>query len=191
MVSITGNLFASDITLYTKLTKENEKEKRSIGAVLNSRLNKLGYITGISTVSGLVRAALGLIHTIAHLACAIFSKKREDHLQQADIGFKNVVRGLVEATPVIGNISILIVDLYRINKAIKAIKDQNKFSENQTQIIDYRGVVLRITGSEHFEQQSFFVQRNYSGSSTQASSNPPQRPPEEVLTPAQLEERYY
>ena len=56
--------------------------------------------------------------------CAIFPKNREPHLQEASLGAKNIGRGLVEAIPVIGNITMFVVDLLRMNKFKKIAKEQ-------------------------------------------------------------------
>nr|MBA2729050.1 hypothetical protein [Parachlamydiaceae bacterium] len=90
----------------------------------NTKLNLLGYIPAVSTISGLARALLGVVHTIVHLACSIFSDHREHHLQEALLGAKNIVRGLVEAVPIIGNITMFVVDILRVNKYEKMAKEQ-------------------------------------------------------------------
>ncbi len=89
----------------------------------NCKLNTLGYIPVVSTITGLGRALLGIVHTIVHLVCAIFPKNREHHLQEASLGAKNIGRGLVEAIPVIGNITMVVVDLLRMNKFEKMAKE--------------------------------------------------------------------
>lgn len=81
----------------------------------NCKLNILGYVPFVSTITGLSRALAGLVHTITHLVYAIFDEK-EMHLNEACLGFKNICIGLTEAIPVIGNIIILAVDLIRIEK---------------------------------------------------------------------------
>lgn len=88
-----------------------------------ARLNFWGYVPGVSFFTGLGRALLGIVHTIVHLACAIFSKNRGHHLEEAKLGAKNIGRGVIEAIPFIGNITMYIVDLLRINKFEKMAKD--------------------------------------------------------------------
>lgn len=88
----------------------------------NCKLNILGYIPVVSTITGLSRALLGLVHTIIHLVCAVFGN-REMHLKEACLGLKNICIGLIEAIPVIGNITILFIDIYRIDKYEKQAQD--------------------------------------------------------------------
>ena len=60
--------------------------------------NNLGYIPVISTITGCARASLGIIHSIIHLALAIFnSKNRDHHLQEAKLGGSNICRGPTKA----------------------------------------------------------------------------------------------
>jgi len=81
--------------------------------------NKCGLIPGISTITGIGRTFVGLVHMIAHLAKAIFDQpKRDKHLNEARLGLYNVMRGLVEAIPVAGNLVVAVFDLYRLNKEI-------------------------------------------------------------------------
>ena len=49
----------------------------------NCRLNSLGYKPGISTISGLGRAVLGLVHTIIHLVRVIFSENKAQDVEEA------------------------------------------------------------------------------------------------------------
>src|ERR1700722_1949448 len=114
MVSpVTGNLLSGsaqrpDIITLVECTSSGTATRSGVCI-----LNKLGYIPGVSTITGLGRSLLGIVHTIAHLACAIFSKNRWGHLQEAGIGFKNIVRGVIEAIPIIGNITIGAIDCCR------------------------------------------------------------------------------
>jgi len=87
-------------------------------------LNICGMIPGVSTITGVGRSLVGLVHMVAHLAKAIFDKpNRDEHLREAGLGFYNLVRGLVEAVPVAGNIVVIVFDVYRLNK------EQKKFVE--------------------------------------------------------------
>lgn len=86
-------------------------------------LNILGYIPVVSTVTGLARALLGIVHIIVHLTCSIFNN-RDHHLAEAKLGLKNIGRGLVEALPIIGNITMLIVDQVRMSKFHKMAEEQ-------------------------------------------------------------------
>ena len=75
--------------------------------------NVLGYLPVVSTITGLGRTLLGIVHTIVHLACSIFSKNRDHHFQEVSLGAKNIGRGLIEAIPIIGNITMFIVDIFK------------------------------------------------------------------------------
>ncbi len=80
--SATGNLLPGSIQrpdIVTFIFSEQEEGWSSSTRTLSApcKLNILGYIPVVSTVTGLGRALLGLVHTIVHLACSIFSKKIE------------------------------------------------------------------------------------------------------------------
>ena len=94
------------------------------------KLNKLGYIPGVSTITGLGRSLLGIVHTIVHLAASVFSEKKGEHLQEAGLGLKNIARGCVEVVPVAGNLIMYVIDSLRIIKAEEnaIIKTQEKLS---------------------------------------------------------------
>jgi hypothetical protein len=122
--SVTGNLLTGskqrpDITTIA-IVKPGIRNIRSDSSMLNC----LGYLPVISTISGLSRALLGTVHTIGHLACAIFSKHKEHHLQEAKLGLKNIGRGLIEAIPIIGNITMLIIDIQRTSIFENMVKNQ-------------------------------------------------------------------
>jgi len=97
----------------------------------NCKLNRYGYRPIVSTITGLGRALLGIVHTIVHLVCAIFSKNREHYLQEASLGAKNIGRGVVEAIPVIGNITMFVIDLLRMNKYEKVAKKHFEMNNAQ------------------------------------------------------------
>lgn len=135
--SATGNLLPGsverpDTLTFMFLRQDGWSSEFNMGST-SCRLNTLGYIPVVSTISGLGRTLLGLVHTIVHLACSIFSKNRDFHLEEAKLGAKNIGRGLVEAIPVIGNITMLIVDRVRMTKFEKMAADhidKNKAAYN-------------------------------------------------------------
>ena len=148
--SATGNLLPGSILRPDIVTLSFTPFKFGGTTSKLCKLNKLGYIPVVSTVTGLGRALLGLVHTIVHLACLIFSclpnfsKNRDHHLEEVILGAKNVGRGFIESIPVFGNITMLIVDLLRMNKFDKMAKDQ--FDKNNSA---YTGqVTLFIYGQE-------------------------------------------
>ncbi len=108
---LTGSLQRPDTVMFIE-----NKENRSSTVSSTCKLNISGYIPVVSTITGLGRALLGVVHTIVHLVSAIFSQNREHHLQEASLGAKNIGRGFVEAIPVIGNITLFVVDLRRTNR---------------------------------------------------------------------------
>lgn len=120
-------------------------------ASMPCKFNKLGYIPVISTISGIGRSLMGLIYTITHLVLAIF-KKDKDHLREVVLGAKNIGRGLVEAIPVIGNVSIFIIDLKRMNKLEKMAKEEIQRNQatynNQVIMFTYRKEVAKMPISE-------------------------------------------
>lgn len=143
--SITGNLLHGSmqrpdtVTFIFSETKNIgfASTKELVGST-NCKLNQLGYIPVVSIITGLGRLLLAIIHTIVHLVCAIFSKNREHHLQEASLGAKNIVRGLVEVIPIIGNITMFVVDLLRINKFEKMAKEhieRNKAAYNNQAVM--------------------------------------------------------
>ncbi|NGX41814.1 MAG: hypothetical protein K940chlam7_00088 [Chlamydiae bacterium] len=80
----------------------------------NCTINQLGYIPVVSTFTGGCRALLSLVHTITHLVQAILhSEERHLHLEEAKLGGINIVRGSIEMIPIIGNITMLFIDLLR------------------------------------------------------------------------------
>lgn len=113
---LTGSQLRPDI--YTISINEKAPFGRSTKRLAyHSILNKLGYIPLVSTVTGLGRAHLGMIHSIVHLAIAIFNpKNRVHHFEEAKLGGINLGRGLVEVVPVFGNITTSVVDMVRAKK---------------------------------------------------------------------------
>ncbi len=109
MFSATGNLLKPDIFPVT-IGKDSFHDV--------SALNAYGYIPGVSIISGTARALLGLVHTIVHLATAIFDRKNcNEHLQESLFGVKNIVRGAVETVPFAGNVICYLYDKFRIKSA--------------------------------------------------------------------------
>ncbi len=123
----------------------------------NCTLNNLGYIPGVSTITGCGRALLGIVHSIVHLATAIFdSKNRAKHLEEAKLGGKNIARGLVEMIPVIGNITMFVVDLKRTNKFEKQAeevmnKNPNEYNNHITLFIYGNEIAKRPTNDVNKE----------------------------------------
>ncbi len=138
MFSATGNLLPGSrarpdlVNLascqYNAVDNAQEESGASICSIsittINCPLNKAGYVPGLSTVTGLARALLGIVHTIVHLAAAIFDlQNRALHLEEAALGGKNIVRGLIEMTPIIGNIAVGIFDMKRVEKFVNSARD--------------------------------------------------------------------
>lgn len=93
-------------------------------------LNICGFIPGVSTVTGIGRAFVALVHTVAHLAKAIFEKQnRKEHLTEAALGFYNFGRGVIEAVPLLGNFVVITFDLCRliIQSKAQSIKIKEQF----------------------------------------------------------------
>lgn len=123
MFSATGKILCGtelrpDIYTLIDPTSEN-----STGETQVSRKNALGYLPGVSTITGLGKILLGIIHAIVHLVCAIFDKKnRSKHLAEAKLGSVNILRGLGELAPVAGNIGVAIYDGTRIKKQLQIVE---------------------------------------------------------------------
>ncbi len=121
MFSATGHLLSGSIQRPDFITFSFWEEKVNESYMFTRSkictLNKLGYKPGISTITGIGRALLGIIHTIVHLACFIFSKHKEHHSGEVKIGVKNIIRGLVEAVPVIGNLTMFYIDKFNKKKS--------------------------------------------------------------------------
>jgi hypothetical protein len=126
--SATGNLLTGSIqrpdTVTCRFSDKTARRNISSTYSTNCTLNRLGYKPIVSTITGLGRALLGLVHTIVHLVCAIFSKNKAHHIQEAKLGAKNIARGLIEAIPIIGNITMFVVDYLRMGKFEKMVAEQ-------------------------------------------------------------------
>ena len=71
----------------------------------------------VSTITGIGRVLLGIVHTVVHVVCSIFSKNnREAHFEEAKLGVRNIGRGLIEAVPIVGNLAVRIIDAVRTNR---------------------------------------------------------------------------
>ena len=69
----------------------------------NPVLNKIAKIPLIGVLGGLARVVLGIVHTCGHLGAAAFTVKR-GHLFHAAKGSCELLRGVIEALPVIGRL---------------------------------------------------------------------------------------
>jgi len=111
------------------------------------KLNKFGYMPVMSTITGLGRALLGIIHTIVHLVSAIFDRQNQaQHVQESTLGAKNIARGIVEAIPIAGNLAMYITDEIRIHKFIdmdEERRESNRAARNNDEI-----VILSAYGEE-------------------------------------------
>ncbi len=78
-------------------------------------LNILGYIPGVSTLTGAYRALLGLAYLVVSAVKYIFDKiHRHHHLESMKIGATNLGRGLIEMVPVAGNLVAANMDVSRM-----------------------------------------------------------------------------
>ena len=71
---LTGSVQRPDTTTFVMSKSEGGSSSSTAGST-NCQLNKLGYIPVVSTITGLGRTLLGIVHTIVHLVSAIFSNK--------------------------------------------------------------------------------------------------------------------
>lgn len=69
----------------------------------NSLLNNLSQIPFVGILAGVARVALAIIHSIAHLFAYLITKDK-GHLYHAAKGGCEILRGAIEAIPVIGRI---------------------------------------------------------------------------------------
>lgn len=128
MFSITGDLLPGstarpDIinTVSCTITLGMYEDPETDCSTTRSLWNTLGYIPVVSTLTGCCRALLGIIHSIGHLASAIFSAvNRSSHLQEAKLGSMNFGRGLIEILPCVGNLTTYLIDKMRNNIYLKA-----------------------------------------------------------------------
>lgn len=69
----------------------------------DSFLNKWAKIPMLGIFVGITRIALGIIHTIGHLISYLYTQNR-GHLFHAAKGCCEILRGFIEATPLIGRV---------------------------------------------------------------------------------------
>jgi hypothetical protein len=69
----------------------------------NSLLNNLSQIPFVGILAGIARIALGIIHTLGHLLTYLIEQDR-GHLYHAAKGGCEILRGGIEAIPLIGRI---------------------------------------------------------------------------------------
>ncbi|NDB84622.1 MAG: hypothetical protein EB127_18250 [Alphaproteobacteria bacterium] len=74
-----------------------QKEKQ------DTKLNRFARIPMVGIVAGIVRIALGVIHTIGHLLAALVNLDK-GHLLHAGKGGCELLRGIIESIPIIGRI---------------------------------------------------------------------------------------
>jgi len=78
-------------------------------------LNIAGYIPGISFFSGAYRSALGTAYLFKGTVCHIFDKQNRDlHKEAIKIASTNVLRGMLEIIPIVGNLFALSIDANRM-----------------------------------------------------------------------------
>ncbi len=87
--SFTGKYLYSDFA-----TGRGEKD---------STLNSLAKIPFVGIAAGIARVALGILHTIGHLFAALFTLQK-GHLFHAAKGACEILRGVIESTPIVGRI---------------------------------------------------------------------------------------
>ncbi|EFB41093.1 MULTISPECIES: hypothetical protein [Parachlamydia] len=118
---------------------------------LNSRLNILGYIPVISSLSGYGRLGLGTVHAVIHLPLTFRKKNRKHHLAEMKLGLKNMGRGAIEMIPLI-NITLIAVDRLRMRrdekKALKQINNDILAFVNKGTLFAYGQVASTQTLQE-------------------------------------------
>lgn len=142
--SATGTLldnYYQTLVFYDPSEKDSkEDDSKLVTKTSMSLLNALGAIPVVSVITGISRVLLGIIHTIVHLVTAIFTN-REHHLNEAWWGLKNIGRGCIEVVPLIGNLTILLLDGF-------AIRGYEKIANEKIQKSDEGQVVLFSDGEE-------------------------------------------
>jgi len=159
--SATGNLLPGSVERPDTMTFLFVKESGSSWTMgsTNCKLNTYGYIPGVSTITGIGRALLGIVHAIIHLACSIFSQNRSHHLAEAFLGAKNIGRGLIEAIPIIGNITMFFVDIKRMNRfetmALDHVKNKAEY-KNQSILFVYGQEIAKQPTDKVTEKMNSF-----------------------------------
>jgi hypothetical protein len=117
MFSAIGNILPGSIsrpdiaTIMTTRDSNLPSDKEA----LPCKWNMLGYIPVVSTFTGCGRALLGVAHVIIHLSKAVFdSENRSQHLEEAKLGVRNIVRGICEMVPIVGNVALFFKDALTI-----------------------------------------------------------------------------
>lgn len=87
----TGEYLYSDFAIQNGLVQKN------------SLLNNLSQIPFIGILAGLGRIALGIIHSVGHLL-AYFGNMDKGHIYHAAKGGCEILRGSLEAIPILGRI---------------------------------------------------------------------------------------
>ncbi len=113
------------------VVETNKNGVKTIRSAVN-RMNSLGYIPIASIGVGGCRIFINLIGVIKNIAMAIF-------LQQSPIeSFKNlgnniaqIVRGVVEIVPILGNLTIYTIDQIRIKVIEYQIKQKSQNQETR------------------------------------------------------------
>ena len=160
MFSATGNILSGSLhrpDMYTICQKKTETGL--VGPVqyyntetVNSTPNKLGFVPILSTPTGLSRSVLGVIHTVVHIAAAIFNaKNRRHHLAEAHIGALNAARGLVEAVPILGNALVITMDYKRAKRfRLEAEKEMSKpENENSVALFAYGKMLGKLSLADY------------------------------------------
>lgn len=84
------------------------------------------YILGVSISTGAALAFLGVVHTVIHLAQAVFdSKNCQLHLDQAKIGSKCILKGVIGMIPIAGNLTLFIKDFIQGFQEIRNAESYN------------------------------------------------------------------
>lgn len=107
--------FTPDIQSNVEVTAQGNRLIRASANHSVCPLNIMGFIPGVSTLSGTYRTLVGLAYLIKCVACNIFDKaNRTQHQEGIKIAAANIRRGLLEIIPIVGNIIVGISDASRI-----------------------------------------------------------------------------
>ena len=113
--SLTGSVLYSDVRhtkLYPNVYYGRHESSDRVGfyhsglyhlAPSPPYLNKVAQIPVIGIVAGITRVALGALHTLGHLFAALITQNK-GHLWHAAKGGCEMIRGLIEAIPLVGRI---------------------------------------------------------------------------------------
>jgi hypothetical protein len=107
MLSQIRNILAEPTITVGTFIKPNSIYSRTV----LGRSGGYAYFPIVSTVTGLSKASLALVYTIAQIARAIFgSENRRCCLREASFGLGKIGFGLLEAVPIFGNIALWRID---------------------------------------------------------------------------------